>query len=140
MQPPDGPPVCTDLIERPSGAPPPISSTICRNGIPIGTSMRPLLVILPVSAKTFVPLLFSVPKLAYHSAPLLMMGAMLANVSTLLMSVGQPQRPLSAGKGGRGRGVPRLPSTDAINAVSSPHTNAPAPMRMSMLQWNGDSK
>src|SRR4051812_44035217 len=119
MQPPDGPPVWTDLILRPSGAPPPISSTICRKGIPIGTSMSPLLLIFPVSAKTFVPLLFSVPKLAYHSAPLLIIGATFANVSTLLISVGQPHNPLSAGKGGRGRGVPRLPSTEAIKAVSS---------------------
>jgi len=47
--------------------------------MPIGTSMSPLLVILPVSANTFVPLLFSVPKLAYQSAPLLMIGAMFAS-------------------------------------------------------------
>ena len=65
---------------------------------------------------------------------------MLAKVSTLLISVGQPHRPLSAGNGGRGRGVPRLPSIEAISAVSSPQTKAPAPMRMSMLKLNGDSK
>ena len=64
---------------------------------------------------------------AYHSPPLRMMGAILANVSTLLMRVGCPNSPSIAGYGGRGRGVPRLPSTDAINAVSSPQTNAPAP-------------
>jgi hypothetical protein len=34
---------------------------------------------------------------ANHSAPRRMIGAMLAKVSTLLMSVGQPHRPLSAG-------------------------------------------
>src|SRR5690349_18902269 len=123
MQPPEGPPVCTALIVCPSGAPPPISSTICRRGIPMGTSMSPLFVILPVSANTLVPLLFSVPKLAYQSAPFLRIGATLANVSTLLSNVGQPHSPLSAGKGGRGRGVPRLPSTEAISAVSSPQTN-----------------
>src|ERR1044071_6086293 len=98
MQPPDGPPVWTDLIFRPSGAPPPISSTIWRRGMPKGTSIRPLLVTLPVRANTFVPLLFSVPKPAYHSAPLLMIGAILAKVSTLLMRVGQPHNPLSEGK------------------------------------------
>ena len=69
-----------------------------------------------------------------------MIAVMFANVSTLFSSVGQPHNPLSAGNGGRGRGVPRLPSTDAISAVSSPHTNAPAPMRMSTLKLKGDSK
>src|SRR5208283_2139356 len=122
MQPPDGPPVWTALILRPSGAPPPISPTICRSGVPIGTSMRPVLLIFPASANTFVPLLFSVPMLANHSAPLRKIGGTLANVSTLLISVGQFHNPLSAGNGGRGRGVPRLPSTDIISAVSSPHT------------------
>ena len=52
---------------------------------------------------------------------------MLASVSTLLMLVGLPQRPLTAGNGGRVRGMPRLPSIEAISAVSSPQTKAPAP-------------
>src|ERR1035441_7524788 len=99
MHPPDGPPVCTALIFAPSGAPPPISSTICLRGVPIGTSIRPVLAILPASANTFVPLLLPVPMAAYQSAPLRMIGGMFARVSTLLISVGQPQRPLSAGKG-----------------------------------------
>ena len=43
---------------------------------------------LPARAKTLVPLLLAVPRLAYQSPPLRMMGAMLASVSTLLMSVG----------------------------------------------------
>ena len=59
---------------------------------------------------------------------------MLAKVSTLLISVGQPHRPLSAGNGGRGRGWPRRPSIEAMSAVSSPQTNAPAPMRISTLK------
>ena len=42
-----------------------------------------------------------------------------------------PQAGLTAGKGGRGRGSPRLPSIEAIRAVSSPHTKAPAPWRTS---------
>jgi hypothetical protein len=77
--------------------------------MPIGTSMRPVLFTRPASAKTLVPLLFSVPMPANQSPPLRRMGAMLAKVSTLLISVGQPHRPDSAGKGGRGRGWPRLP-------------------------------
>ena len=140
MQPPEGPPVWTALIFPPSGAPPPMVSTIFRSVVPIGTSIRPVLVILPASANTFVPLLFSVPMPANHSAPLRMIGATLASVSTLLISVGEPHSPLSAGNGGRGRGVPRLPSTEDIRAVSSPQTNAPAPMRRSMLKLKGDSK
>ena len=36
------------------------------------------------------------------------------------MLVGFPQRPEMAGNGGRGRGMPRLPSMEAIRAVSSP--------------------
>ncbi len=140
MHPPEGPPVCTAFTSPPPGTPPPISCTISRNGVPMGTSIRPVLVIFPARANTFVPLLFSVPMLAYHSAPLRMMVGIFANVSTLLMSVGNPQSPLSAGKGGRGRGTPRLPSIEEMSAVSSPQTNAPAPMRISMRKSKGDSK
>ena len=60
-----------------------------------------------------------------------MMG-MLAYVSTLLSKLGLPHSPAWAGNGGRGRGSPRLPSTEVIRAVSSPHTKAPEPMRISM--------
>ncbi len=56
-----------------------------------------------------------------------MMGATLAQVSTLLMLVGLPHKPATAGNGGRERGMPRLPSMLAISAVSSPQTKAPAP-------------
>ena len=47
------------------------------------------------------------------------------------MSVGEPHRPEAAGYGGLGLGVPRPPWMEAIRAVSSPHTKAPAPMRTS---------
>ena len=141
MQPPEGPPVCTALILPPSGAPPPISSTI----VPQRRAHRHFdqagVVDLAGQRKDFGALaLFRadagepVRALADKSA------ATLAKVSTLLISVGQPHKPLSAGNGGRGRGVPRLPSTEAISAVSSPQTNAPAPMRRSMLKLKGDSK
>src|SRR5690348_16335220 len=108
MHPPEGPPVCTALILRPSGAPPPISSTILRRVVPIGTSISPVLLIFPANAKTLVPLLFSVPMPLNHSAPLRMIVGTFAKVSTLLIRVGEPYKPLSAGNGGRGRGVPRL--------------------------------
>ena len=74
MQPPEGPPVWTALILPPSGAPPPMFSTIWRSGVPMGTSIRPVLVILPASANTLVPLLFSVPIDANQSAPLRMIA------------------------------------------------------------------
>ena len=78
------------------------------------------------------PLLVSVPILANQAEPLVMITGMLAQVSTLLIIVGLPQRPLTAGNGGRGIGMPRLPSKDCSRAVSSPHTKAPAPSRISM--------
>src|SRR5690348_7295369 len=101
MQPPDGPPVCTAMIFPPSGAPPPMSSTIERNAVPMGTSISPVFLILPASANTLVPLLFSVPIVENHSGPLRIIEGTFAKVSTLLMSVGQPQSPDSAGNGGR---------------------------------------
>src|ERR1035438_4529217 len=101
MQPPEGPPVCTALKVCPPGTPPPMTSMISRSLMPIGTSTRPVLAILPVSAKTLVPLLLSEPMLANHLPPLRTMGAILAYVSTLLMSVGLPHRPLTAGYGGQ---------------------------------------
>ena len=70
---------------------------MCRSVVPIGTSIRPVLRTLPVSEKTLVPLLFSVPMPANQAAPLRMMPGTLAKVSTLLMRVGQPHRPFSAG-------------------------------------------
>ena len=44
----------------------------------------------------------------------------LANVSVLLMIVGLPYSPCTAGKGGFILGIPLLPSIDSNIAVSSP--------------------
>ena len=132
MQPPEGPPVCAALNFLPFGMPPPISSTISRRVVPIGISTRPVLLILPTRQKTLVPLLRSVPMPANQSAPLRMMRGILAQVSTLFRMVGTPNRPLTAGKGGRGRGSPRCPSMEVISAVSSPQTKAPEPRRSSI--------
>src|SRR5216683_3296945 len=60
------------------------------------------------------------PRLAYHSAPPRIMWGTLASVSALLITVGPPHSPTTAGKGGRIRGIPRLPSSDSISADSSP--------------------
>ena len=129
IHPPEGPPVCAALNFLPFGIPPPISSIISRRVVPIGISTRPVLCIFPPSANTFVPRLFSVPIELNHSAPSFIITGIFAYVSTLFRIVGLPQSPLTAGKGGRGRGSPRCPSIEVISAVSSPQTNAPAPRR-----------
>ena len=63
----------------------------------MGTSTSPVLHTLPASAKTLVPLLFSVPTEANQSGPSRMTTGTLARVSTLLMTVGLPHSPLTAG-------------------------------------------
>ena len=50
------------------------------------------------------------------------------------------QYPFAAGKGGLRRGIPLSPSKDAIRAVSSPHTNAPAPALIRRSKSNPLSK
>ena len=136
MQPPDGPPICTALNSLPFRIPPPISKITSRSVFPIGISTSPPLLILPVSAKTFVPLLSSVPIAANASPPFARIHGTFANVSTLLILEGFCQYPFCAGKGGFKRGIPRCPSSDSIKAVSSPHTNAPAPALIRILQEN----
>ena len=84
----------------------------------------------PVSAKAFVPGLFSGPSVLYHATPLLMMSGTFANVSTLLSTVGLSKRPCSTVRGGLTRGMPRLPSMEAVSALPSPQTKAPAPRLM----------
>ena len=61
------------------------------------------------------------------SAPLMRMCGTAASVSTLLIVVGMPNTPATAGNGGLMRGLPRLPSSEFISAVSSPQMYAPAP-------------
>ena len=95
--------------------------------MPSGTSISPVFATFPVTANVFVPGEPGVPIFRYSSAPISMMSGIVANVSTLLMTVGLCQSPDCAGKGGLGAGIPLLPSMDAMSAVSSPQTNAPAP-------------
>ena len=129
-QPPEGPPICTALKSAPPRMPPPTSKTISRSVVPIGTSISPVFSIFPVSAKAFVPGLFSGPSSLYHATPLLMISGTLAKVSTLLSTVGLSKRPCSTVRGGLTRGMPRLPSMEAVRALPSPQTNAPAPRFM----------
>src|ERR1039458_8859115 len=104
MQPPDGPPVCTALMAFPAMPPSPMSYTSVFSGVPSGNSTSPELVTLPTSENTLVPALLVLPVSVNHAAPLVTMGAMLYQVSTLLMLVGLPHNPFCAGNGGRGRG------------------------------------
>src|SRR5215211_6412156 len=64
----------------------------------------------------------------YHAAPLMMISGTAARVSTLLIVVGWPNTPDTAGNGGLMRGFPRWPSSEFISAVSSPQMYAPAPL------------
>ena len=69
-----------------------------------------------------VPLLSAVPIPLYHSAPLARMGAIFANVSTLLTVLGLAKSPAVAGKGGFSLGFGSLPSSTSNAAESSPAT------------------
>src|ERR1039457_3282619 len=93
------------------------------SGVPSGISTSPVLCDLPTRENTFVPGLLALPVSVNHAGPLVTMGAMLYQVSTLLMLLGLPHRPFCAGKGGRGRGRPASPSSDAMSAVSSDRTS-----------------
>ena len=116
--------------------PPPISKIISLRVVPIGTSTNPVFFTFPASANILVPLPFFVPSCLYHSEPSERITGILANVSTLLILVGLFHNPEFAGKGGRGRGIPLLPSMEAIKAVSSPQTKAPAPILISRSKLN----
>src|SRR5271165_5087533 len=74
------------------------------SGVPRGISTSPVFFTFPTSEKTLVPELFGLPVSVNHAAPRITMGAMLYQVSTLLMLVGFPHSPFCAGKGGRARG------------------------------------
>src|SRR4051795_2662687 len=85
---------------------------------------------LPHTENSLVPVLFGLsgrPNFLYHSAPLLRMCGTATSVSTLLIVVGCPKTPATAGNGGLIRGLPRRPSSEFMRAVSSPQMYAPAP-------------
>src|SRR4030067_206109 len=104
--------------------------------IPMGTSTRPVLLMLPTREKILVPLLPLVPMLEYHSAPLLIINGTLAQVSTLLRLLGCPHSPCSEVCTYLARGSPTLPSSEAIKAVDSPQIKAPPPRFTLMLKLN----
>ena len=63
------------------------------SGVPSGISTSPVFFTLPTSEKTFVPELFGLPVSVNQAGPRVTMGAMLYQVSTLLMLVGFPHKP-----------------------------------------------
>ena len=138
--PPDGPPVWIALNFLPSLMPPPISKISSRSVVPIEISTRPMLLTLPPRQNTFVPGDFSVPYFLNSSTPSRRMNGTVASVSTLFRTVGFCHRPETAGKGGRGRGIPRLPMIEFRRAVSSPQTNAPAPRRTCAWKLNPEPR
>ena len=82
---------------------------------------------MPEIQKILVPVFLGLPILANHLAPLLKIVGTTAIVSTLLIIVGHPYNPISAGNGGFNLGSPFFPSRLSNKAVSSPHIYAPAP-------------
>src|SRR4030043_632144 len=108
--------------------------------MPLGTSTRPVLEILPTSENILVPLLFLVPVLLNQSEPLLIIRGTFAQVSTLLRLVGFPQSPCSEVCTYLARGSPTLPSSEAIKAVDSPQIKAPPPRFMRTLKLNPEPR
>ena len=77
--------------------PPPMSKTISLSVVPMGISTRPVRLTLPERANTLVPLEPLVPTDAKAAGPWEMISETLPKVSTLLMTVGLPNRPRTAG-------------------------------------------
>src|SRR5687767_13245934 len=84
----------------------------------------------PQTEYSLVPVLFGLESdiFLYQSAPFMRIGIAAISVSTLLIVVGIPNTPDTAGNGGLIRGLPRRPSREFISAVSSPQMYAPAPL------------
>jgi hypothetical protein len=116
---PAAPPSRIDRSSRPARTPPAMSSS-ARSVVPNGTSYRPGRSTEPERQKRRVPVEPSVPRCANARPPSRTMSSTFTSVSTLLMTVGLPNRPESTGNGGLLRGSPRRPSIELKSAVSSP--------------------
>src|SRR5262249_12162395 len=78
-----------------------ISSSRARNVMPFSTSTTPGRRMGPERPNTLVPGAFGVPSVLNWAAPPSTIDGMADSVSTLLITVGWPQRPDSTGNGGR---------------------------------------
>ena len=118
--PPEAPPGRYPLSMWPSAMPPQYSSMSSRKVMPAGASFTPGFFTRPETEKLRRPLRPLRPWLANDSGPFSTMSRTQNSVSTLLISVGRPNRPTWLGNGGLWRGSPRLPSIDSSIADSSP--------------------
>src|SRR6218665_259346 len=118
----DEPPGIQAFNLFPFGIPPQYSSLKINSStlMVISISYTPGLLILPHAEISFVPVDLPTPIFVYSSPPSLMIGTTAQIVSTLFTTVGRSHTPLIAGNGGLILGLPLLPSSDSISAVSSP--------------------
>src|SRR5258708_27593025 len=128
---PAAPPSSTARTGRPSRTPPAASITP-RRLTPNSYSYSPGRATQPDRQNSRVPVESLVPIWAKADPPIRRISSTQNSVSTLLISVGLPNRPDSAGKGGSFRGSDRLSSIQLISAVSSPPMYAPAPRLTSL--------
>src|SRR3970282_1062629 len=111
----DDPPGITAFTFLPFQHPPPTFSLSRRSGKPMGNSYTRGLFTCPVNKNKRVPPCFGGLIEGYPSPPCRRIAGTDESVSTLLITVGQPYSPTTAGKGGRIRGEPRFPSSDSIS-------------------------
>src|SRR3954470_18288214 len=118
----DEPPGIQAFRRLPLAIPPQYSSLYINSSteMVMSISYTPGLLMLPQAEINLVPVDLPTPILAYSSPVMLMIGTTAAIVSTLFTTVGLSHKPFTAGIGGLIRGLPLLPSSDSINAVSSP--------------------
>ena len=107
--------------------PSPMSKMIERRVMPMGTSTKPMLFTDPAREKTLVPLLFSVPRLLNHLAPLMRSGAHWQRSPRYSKPWAFPTGRLRPTAGVWPGAFPSSPPGRYIRAVDSPHTKAPAP-------------
>ena len=116
---PAAPPSRTACSAVRPGRRPRVSSS-SRRVAPNVTSYVPGRATCPERQSSFVPDEPSVPISAKDGPERSTTSRTLTSVSTLLTTVGLPNRPTSTGNGGLFRGSPRFPSIDSKIAVSSP--------------------